>query len=126
MFQLELHATPDAAQVDRHDLVIVLNRRIGDFRQFVLDTGVVERCVQTAKSGDGLLDHGFGLIHVRYVATNPDGAMTFGDQSLGSRLRGFAVDVGQCYSGTCTGKGLRGCQTDTGRSAGHQRDLVFE
>jgi len=59
LLQLELHATPDAAEIDRHHPVVIVTGRIGSLYKDILNTGIVVGCIELSESGDSLLNHCF-------------------------------------------------------------------
>src|SRR5205814_1410751 len=50
--QLELHATPYAAEIDRHHLVVIVTRRISSFRKNILNARIVVSGIELSESGD--------------------------------------------------------------------------
>lgn len=57
LLQLELHAAPDPAQIDRHDTVIIVSPKICSFSENILHTGVVVGNIASTESRHGLRDH---------------------------------------------------------------------
>src|SRR5258708_4248640 len=70
LLQLELHATPHTAKIDRHHPVVIVTGRIGSFSKDVLNAGIVVGCIELSKSRDSLLNHCFYLSVIRYVTTD--------------------------------------------------------
>src|SRR5438105_8432233 len=124
--QLELHAAPDAAEVNGHHPVVVVARGVGRFRQDVLDARVVVRRVQTAEGGHRLIDHRLHLRVIGPVTANGEHLVTPCGQPVRGRTHRLLVPVREHHRGTGLGKRLRGCKAQAGGCAGNERDFVFE
>ena len=58
---------------------------LSDLCNGTMYTSVIERRIQPAKGGHGLLDHRLHLRLISDIASYGDGLVTCGDQSLGGR-----------------------------------------
>src|SRR6266576_3965711 len=70
LLKFELHAAPDAAEVDPHHSVVVFCSGISRVREDILNAGVVVGCIEAPEGGDRLMNHGFHLFVVGNVATD--------------------------------------------------------
>lgn len=91
--QLVLHAGPDPAQVDRGHPIERRGWLIGGVARRDLDTGVVERHIQSTEGTHAAVDHGRHLGLVRDVARDPQHAVTRNLQLIGGRAERVPVDV---------------------------------
>src|SRR5208283_28585 len=57
LLELELHATPDATEIDPHHPVVIFAGRVGRFREDILDAGIVIGHIDPAEGLDCFLHH---------------------------------------------------------------------
>jgi hypothetical protein len=124
--KLELHAAPDASQVDAHDAVEVVARRVGRFCKDILNACVVVSRVETSERRDSLLHHGFDLRIIGYVTMNGECLVSLVGEVFGCGLYFFFVPVGEHDGCASFSEGLCCRETQSGRSARYQGDLVFK
>ncbi|MNI51863.1 hypothetical protein D3C73_1066080 [compost metagenome] len=68
--QLIFHAQPDAFDIDAHDRVELIERALGQFAFFDLDTGIVEGIVEAAIGIDHLIHQIFYIAFQRDIAAH--------------------------------------------------------
>jgi alpha-acetolactate decarboxylase len=95
LLQFKLHATPGAAQIDAHGMVVVVSRRVRRFRKNVLGACVVLIRISPPKLGNGLLHHGFHLRIIRDVTADGQCFLAFIGQIFRCGLHVFFVSVGE-------------------------------
>src|SRR5260370_5485859 len=100
LLQLELHATPDAAEIDRHHPVVIVTGRIGSFCKDILNTGIVVGCIELSESGDSLLNHCFYLGVISHVTTNRQCLVTLASQFFGRGMHRLLIPVRQHHETT--------------------------
>jgi hypothetical protein len=105
--QLVLHAVPDAAEIDRNHSVEIFATGISGFRNRALDASIVERRIQPAKGGHGLLHHSLHLRIISHIAACGNGPVTCADQLLGCFVNRSFVHVRQHYRGALRSECLR-------------------
>src|SRR5215204_1629286 len=124
--KLVLHASPDAAEVDRVHAVEGLGRLLGGVRRRGLDPGVVEGEVEPAESRHATADEHGDLLLVRDVTADTDRLVARGGQLLSRGLEGLVVAIGQDNGGASLGERLRRRESHSRGSARDQRHAIAE
>jgi len=124
--QLVLHAVPNSAEIDRNHSIEIFATCISGFRDRTLHAGVIERRIEPAKGGHGLLHHRLHLRLISHIAARGNGLVTGGDQLLGCLLNCSFVHVRQHHRGALRSKRLRRGQSHARASASDKCDLVFK
>jgi hypothetical protein len=81
---------------------------------------IVVGCVETSERSDGLLDHGFDLAVIGYVASNRECLVPACRHLLRGRSYGLFIRVGQRHRGARLGKSFRRRKTQS-RSGARER-----
>src|SRR5438874_1932700 len=100
LLQLELHATPHAAEIDRHHPVVIVTGRISSVCKDILNAGIVVGCIELSESGDSLLNHCFHLGVIRNVTTDRQCLVTLSSQFFGCGMHGLLIPVRQHHGST--------------------------
>src|SRR5216684_347926 len=100
LLQLELHTTPDPAEIDRHHPVVIVTGRIGSFCKDILYAGIVVGCIELSESGDSLLNHCFYLGVIRHVTADGPRLIALASDLFGCGLHRLLIPVRQHHRRT--------------------------
>ena len=121
-----LHAEPYAGQIDRdYAGPILLGTLVGD-GECALDTGIVERAIETSVGLNRFRDEALGVGRFGDVGLDEDG----GGAGIFQQLDGFGSSrfdqIGEHEFRALAREDLRGRASDTGAGAGDQRDFAIQ
>jgi hypothetical protein len=118
--QLVLDARPDAAEVDRIDVLEVVGRLVCGVTRRDHDPGVVEGHVQPAEARHRAVDQSGDLVFVGDVADDGERPVVGGRQPVGGGAQRVLFDVGEYYGSAVCAEGAGGREPHPGAGSGDE------